>query len=323
MDTGFAAHHLLVLLLALLIDRLIGYPDRLFRLIKHPVVWFGALLNWCDGSMNKNHFGSGWKYIFGWGALACLLAVTALVTVPAAIWLRGSSWGVIAEAVLVASLLSQKSLSDHVRAVAIGLGLGLAAGRDAVKHIVGRDPAMLDEPAIARAAIESLGENTSDGVMAPVFWFLFAGLPGIALYKAVNTADSMIGYKSDKYLEFGFAAARLDDVLNFIPARLSAVGFALTRPGRFREILKITRRDAGKHVSPNAGWPETALAAALDIRLGGPRSYDGRIVDLPWLGEGRTELTVDDIDHALKLFARLVTGCAVLIGVLFLGTVLT
>jgi adenosylcobinamide-phosphate synthase len=184
-----------------------------------------------------------------------------------------------------------------------------------VSAIVGRDPAHLDESGIAKAALESLAENASDGVVAPVFWFAIAGLPGIALYKAINTADSMIGHKSQRYLKFGWAAARLDDLVNLPCSRLSGLLFVaaagLTNSDSGRAAFTAMMRDAGKHVSPNAGWPEAALAGALGIRLGGPRSYDGRTVDLATMGEGRSQLEANDIRRGLRLYGRALTLLAV------------
>jgi len=304
---GFVEHHLLVLLLALLIDRTVGYPDWLYKLIRHPVVWAGGLIGLFDRHFNQAAFHANNKRILGVVTMVLLIAVVLTISWPIFTVLRASLWGLLIEAVLVSSLLSQKSLSDHVRAVSIGLTESVQTGREAVGHIVGRNPDKLDSSSVARAAIESLAENASDGVIAPAFWFLLAGLPGIVIYKAVNTADSMIGYKSDKYRDFGWAAARLDDVLNFVPARLTAFGFALVSGVKFFRVTKVFLRDADKHVSPNAGWPEAAMAGVLDVCLGGPRHYGARLVDLPWMGDGRTDLSPQDIEQALKTYGRLLS----------------
>jgi adenosylcobinamide-phosphate synthase len=240
-------------------------------------------------------------------ALILLLAVTAAATIPVAWALRSLPFGWIIEALLATSLLAQKSLHDAVRAVAIALARSLPEGRTAVSHIVGRDPEALDDAGVARAAIESLAESTSDGVVAPLFFLILGGLPGIALYKAVNTADSMIGHKTECHLQFGWAAARFDDLLNLIPARLTALlvaGGAFFVGGAHPEAAwSAALRDAKQHESPNAGWPEAAFAGALGFQLGGPRSYAGEVVDLPSFGTGRLDLGPADIERALQLYA--------------------
>lgn len=290
--------------LALLFDRLVGYPDALVRRIGHPVIWMGALLSLLDQRLNRGPN----RKAKGVLALVLLLGATLLVSGALVFVCRLiPGWGLLLEAVLGASLLAQKSLFDAVKRVATGLRLSLNEGRSAVSHIVGRDPDQLDEAGVARAAIESLAESISDGVVAPLFWLIIGGVPGIALYKAVNTADSMIGHKNERYREFGWAAARFDDLVNLIPARLSALLIALAARlggGDAKAALRIARRDAPKHESPNAGWPEAAMAGALGFRLGGPRAYDGETIDLPAFGEGRTDLGPADIDRALKLYGR-------------------
>ncbi len=201
-------------------------------------------------------------------------------------------------------LIAQKSLKDHVVAVYDGLGRSLAEGRQKVSMIVGRDPAQLDEAGVSKAALESLAENASDGIVAPVLWYALLGLPGIAMYKAINTADSMIGHRNEKYQWFGWAAARLDDVVNLPASRLTGYLFAAAEPSRFKDIVKVMRRDAPRHQSPNAGWPEAAMAAALGLRFGGPRSYNGEMVDLPYMGDGRDSITRDDIQRGLRVLSR-------------------
>ncbi len=291
--------------LALLLERLAGYPDPLFRAIGHPVTWMGALIGRLDRHLNAGEGSRGRGVI----ALLLLLAATALVTVPLAWLCRVTPFGWVLEAVLASSLLAQKSLRDAVARVAAGLRQSLPAGRAAVSHIVGRDPEALDEAGVARAAVESLAESSSDGIVAPLFWLILGGLPGIALYKAVNTADSMIGHRTARYLAFGWASARLDDLLNLVPARLTALfvvaAAALVRCARPGLAWSTARRDAAKHDSPNAGWPEAAFAGALGLRLGGPRSYGGEVLDLPSFGDGSAELGPRDIDRALTLYSAL------------------
>ncbi|MBZ0215485.1 MAG: adenosylcobinamide-phosphate synthase CbiB, partial [Fimbriimonadaceae bacterium] len=314
----FTKTNLLIGFGALLTDRLFGYPDWLYQRVRHPVVWIGAVINYLDYVFNRDDFSPHAKRWLGLLALVVTLVIVLIITLPLTYFLRATYWGAIAEIILAGSLISQHSLLKHVGAVASGLAQGLVQGRDAVRHIVGRDPDHLDESGVARGAIESLAENTSDGVVAPLFWLLAGGLPGLVLYKAVNTADSMIGYKSDRYRYFGTAAARMDDALNFPAARLSGLLFAMARALKSlsgaKASWRVMVRDADKHVSPNAGWPEAAMAGALDIRLGGPRQYDGRKVDLPWLGTGKTDLDGNDIRSAITLTADLFTLLAVLLG---------
>jgi len=290
--------------LALLIERVVGYPAWLYKVIGHPVTWMGTLITWLDTRLNS---GSSRRLK---GALALLLlCLTALALALLIIAVtRRVPFGWLLEALLASTLLAQKELGRAVKAVADGLALSLESGRRAVSHIVGRDPETLDEPGVARAAIESLAESTSDGVLAPLFWLLVGGLPGILIYKAVNTADSMIGHKTERHLEFGWASARFDDLLNWIPARLTALLVAgasfLTRRADPERAWSTALRDARKHDSPNAGWPEAAFAGALGFQLGGPRSYDGIEHDLPSFGDGRADLAASDVLKALELYWR-------------------
>lgn len=311
----------LAALVALVIDRIVGYPQPLVARIGHPVIWMGALIGWLDTNLN---LGAG-RPIKGVLALLILMAATLAITVPLAALLRSLPFGWIVEALLAASLIAQKSLDDAVSEVAAALRRSLAEGRRAVSHIVGRDPDALDEAGVARAAIESLAESTSDGVVAPLFWLLVGGLPGIALYKAVNTADSMIGHRTERHLEFGWASACFDDLLNLAPARLSALliaaAAALTPGADAAAAWRTARADARRHDSPNAGWPEAAIAGALGFSLGGPRSYAGETVDLPRFGTGRTDLGADDIAAALRLYRRvldLLLAIAAMLAVLWL-----
>ncbi|MGF1446275.1 MAG: adenosylcobinamide-phosphate synthase CbiB [Pikeienuella sp.] len=263
-----------MLVLALALDAALGEPDALWRRVPHPVVLMGRLVAGLDAALNH---GSA-RRAKGGLALALLLLAVGL---PA--WALGHpALGGVAETIGAAILLAQRSLVSHVRAVAEALAVGLAEGRRAVAMIVGRDPDRLDEAGVARAAIESAAENFSDGVVAPAFWFAVAGLPGIALYKAINTADSMIGHRTERHGAFGWAAARLDDLVNLAPARLSAALLALTG-GRPLAAARAAWRDARLHRSPNAGWPEAAMAASLKVALAGPRVYAGALTDDPWV----------------------------------------
>lgn len=303
-----------VTFLALLIERFTGYPDFLTRSIGHPVQWMGALVSLLDSRMNPE--GGAGSRRAGVAALLVLLFVTGSLAAAAAIFLRHQPYGWIAEAVVATPFLAQKSLADHVRAVADGLDRSLAEGRGAVSRIVGRDPDMLDRSGVARAALESLGENASDGIVAPAFWLAALGLPGIVLYKAINTADSMIGHRSPRYLNFGWAAARLDDFVNLPGARLTALLLAiaalLSTTTSAKAAVTAMMRDAHRHVSPNAGWPESALAGALGITLGGPRTYDGRQVELATMGQGKSTLDANDIRNGLSLYGRALSLLALL-----------
>ncbi len=273
----FVATSLTLLAGALLIEAAIGYPAAVYRAVRHPVVWAGAALAWLDRRLNRDRDPPWQRRAAGVLALAALLAASA---VPA--WLLqlalASPIGLPLLMLLASTLLAQRSLYTHVRDVADALQAGgLDAGRIAVSRIVGRNPQTLDEAGVVRAAIESLAENFSDGVVAPAFWCGLLGLPGIAAYKAVNTADSMIGHHTPRHEAFGWAAARLDDVVNLPASRLAALWLvlaALVLPGaRAGAAVRAVWRDAGKHRSPNAGWPEAAMAGALGLKLAGPRVY--------------------------------------------------
>lgn len=288
--------------LALLIERVVGYPTGLYRATGHPVTWIGTLISWLDARLNN---GQGRKLKGVALLLLLLLTVLAIGLLVIAVT-RRVPFGWMLEAILASTLLAQKELGRAVKAVADGLNVSLETGRRAVSQIVGRDPETLDEPGVARAAVESLAESTSDGVVAPLFWLLVGGLPGVLVYKAANTADSMIGHKNERYREFGWASARFDDLLNWVPARLTALLVAgaafLVRRTDPEHAWGVALRDAKKHDSPNAGWPEAAFAGALGFRLGGPRAYDGETHDLPAFGDGRADLSALDILKALELY---------------------
>ena len=298
---------LLLLLAGLAIDALFGDMPTLFRFVPHPVVLAGRAIALFERKLNRPTRTERARRERG------ILTVLALVGAAAAIgWViqalcRGRPFGALIEAFLIGILVAQRSLFLHVAAVALALrNGGLEAGRKAVGHIVGRDPARLDRHGVARAAIESLAENFSDAVVAPVFWYLIGGLPGLFAYKMANTLDSMIGHRSERYRAFGWAAACFDDFLNLAPARLSGLllaGAALfvkeARPG---QSVVTMLRDARKHRSPNAGWPEAAMAGALGLALAGPRHYADGIADDPWIGSGTARATTTDIFRALRLY---------------------
>jgi adenosylcobinamide-phosphate synthase len=292
----------------MLIELLVGYPDRLSRAIGHPVTWMGRLIAFLETRFNRGDDAEARRR---WGAVALLvlLVVVGGVSFFIEVGLLLLPFGLIALALAASTLLAQRSLFVHVVGVAEALEEGgLAAGREAVAHIVGRDTADLDEAGVARAAIESLAENFSDGVVAPTFWMVLGGLPGAALYKAINTADSMIGHRSERYRDFGRTAAQLDDLVNLPASRLSALlivaAASLSKRTSASDALQAMRRDANKHASPNAGYPEAALAGALGLSLGGPRSYHGAEQEGAFMGDGRREATTADIHAALELYAR-------------------
>ncbi|KQT64513.1 MULTISPECIES: adenosylcobinamide-phosphate synthase CbiB [unclassified Aureimonas] len=297
-----------MLLAATLLDRLVGDPPWLWRRLPHPVVAFGSAIAWADRRFNRPDLSFAARRRNGVLSILALLGAAVLVGLAlhqglAALGPVG--WGL--EAIVAAVFLAHRSLAEHVEAVAVALRAeGLAGGRRAVSMIVGRDPDQLDAPGVCRAAIESLAENASDGLVAPFLAYLVFGLPGLLAYKLLNTADSMIGHKSERHLAFGWAAARLDDFANLAPARLTALLFALAAGRRFRPAVAVALADASSHRSPNAGWPEAAVAGALGIALGGPRRYGAMKVEARFLnGAGRMEAEPGDIDRALVLFARL------------------
>jgi adenosylcobinamide-phosphate synthase len=299
------------ILLALALDAAFGEPAWLYARVPHPVVFFGRLVGLLDRTLNRE---SATRFARRLSGIAAVILLVTLTAGPAWLlsWgLSATPWGWVVEAILASTLIAQQSLYTHVAAVAAALETeGLTGGRRAVSMIVGRNPESLDEHGVCRAAIESCAENFSDGVVAPVFWLALLGLPGLIAYKAINTADSMIGHLNPRYLSFGWAAARLDDLVNLIPARLSGLlvaAVASVAGGTTATALRVMWRDAAKHRSPNAGWPESATAGALGLALVGPRRYGERIVDDVYLNaEARKEATSSDIGRALNL---LIAAC--------------
>ena len=280
---------------ALILDAIFGEPKWLWTRIPHPAILMGRAIGWADTTFNRgeNRKAKG----------TTTFAAIALVAIALGAAIHNLPGAPILETVIAAILLAQRSLADHVQAVADALRVSTGDGRRAVAHIVGRDTSQMDPPAISRAAIESAAENFSDGVVAPAFWFAIAGLPGLLLYKLTNTADSMIGYRTPRHEDFGWAAARFDDLMNWVPARLTGLAIAALY-GQLRHWPQITR-DAKKHRSPNAGWPEAAMARALDVALAGPRSYDGTLKDFPFVHpEGRKDAGPADIDRSVMVLWR-------------------
>jgi len=295
--------------LALLIEAMVGYPDRLVHAIGHPVTWMGRLIAMLDHSLNHDGASFASRRAAGIVALVIIVAVTAAIAFGLERSLLRLPLGILPVAILASTLIAQRRLHDHVAQVAAALEQhGLAAGREAVSRIVGRDPDALDEAGVARAAIESLAENFSDGVVAPTLWLAVAGLAGGAAYKAINTADSMIGHRTARHQAFGWAAARLDDLVNLPASRLAALlivaAAALTGRKSAAGAWHAITRDAARHRSPNAGYPEAAMAGALGLALAGPRVYGGIVVADALMGNGRRDATATDIRAALALYRR-------------------
>ncbi|WP_269929720.1 adenosylcobinamide-phosphate synthase CbiB [Aminobacter sp. HY435] len=303
--------------LSLLVELGLGYPDRLVRAIGHPVIWIGKLISFLDTSLNRATDTDARRRFLG------AVALIVIVTVPATIAFTFERlfgllpFGILVTAIAASSLVAQRSLGSHVKAVADALDSGgIVAGRKAVSQIVGRDPERLDEAGVSRAAIESLAENFSDGITAPAFWLAIGGFAGGAAYKAANTADSMIGHRTTRHEAFGWAAARFDDLINLPASRLTSLAIVLAAflvPGADpKAAWDAVWRDANKHRSPNAGWPEAAMAGALGLALAGPRAYGGVMVEDAFMGAGgRREANAQDIRSALRLYW---TADAILVG---------
>jgi adenosylcobinamide-phosphate synthase len=312
-------------LLAMVIELCAGYPQALSRAIGHPVTWIGRLIATLDRLLNRDLAEAKQRRGAGTIAVLLLLGIVGSIAFVVENELLRLPFGLLAVAVVASTLIAQRSLHRHVADVATALEQdGIAAGRVAVAKIVGRDPETLDAAGVARAAIESLAENFSDGVVAPVFWMAIAGLPGAALYKAINTADSMIGHRTPRHEAFGWAAARLDDMVNLPASRLSALllvaAATLNKSASAAAAWRAVLCDAPRHRSPNAGYPEAAMAGALGLSLAGPRVYDGVKIDDATMGDGRRDATAADIRRALTLYqyadAILIALVATIAGIL-------
>jgi adenosylcobinamide-phosphate synthase len=315
-------------LVALLIELNIGYPDRLLGAIGHPVTWMGALIGALDRGLNRDEATPAARRMSGTITVLILVAAVGTIAFLLERGLLRLPFGWIAAVLLASTLLAQRGLHEHVARVAIALETaGLPAGRQAVSHIVGRDAHSLDQAGVARAAIESLAENFSDGVVAPALWMIIAGLPGAAVYKAINTADSMIGFRTPRHAAFGWAAARLDDLVNLPASRLSGLliiaAAGVTKGASPAGAWRAVRRDAHRHRSPNAGYPEAAMAGALGLMLAGPRVYGGVQVDDAMMGDGRRAADAADIRAALKLYRRADAILIGLVAALTLGLIAT
>ena len=310
-------------LIAMLIELCFGYPERVASAIGHPVTWIGRLIGALDRLLNRETMGTRARRAAGIVAVLILIVVVGAVALIVERELLHLPFGLLAVGLLASTLIAQRSLHRHVADVAVALEKrGIEAGRTAVSHIVGRDTEALDAAGVARAAIESLAENFSDAVVAPILWLAIAGLPGAALYKAINTADSMIGHRTPRYEAFGWAAARLDDLVNLPASRLSALlliaAAGLSKNASANGAWRAVRRDAARHRSPNAGYPEAAMAGALGLSLAGPRVYGGVRVDDATMGDGRRDADAADIVRALALYRR---ADAILLALLAAATV--
>lgn len=304
-----------VMLAGLAIEALVGWPDALDRRIGHPVRWFGWLVERAERRGNRQVWSRSARIAMGGLVTLLLVALAGSIGRAIQLLLPAGWFGFILMALVASSLIAARSLHDHVADVATAFDTaGIEAARHSLSRIVGRQTADLDEPAMARAAIESLAENTSDGVTAPLFWGALFGLPGLFAYKAINTLDSMIGHRNARYEAFGKFAARLDDLANLIPARVTGILFALCA-GSVR-ATKVMLRDAGKHRSPNAGWPESAMAGALGVRLSGPRAYGEATSNEPWLNPGARDPSSADIRRALALYRGVVIVIALILALL-------
>lgn len=308
------AHNLSLMAGALLLDAMVGDPACFYRCFPHPVTWMAVILSTTECCMNRGSAAT--RIVLGAVAVAALMFVSGAIAWALDYWLSTTwiSWfGLV---IFASTMLAQRSLYDHVEAVVVSLETGsIPEARLALSRIVGRDTTGLDATAICRAAIESLAENLSDGVVAPLFWGCALGLPGIVLYKAINTADSMIGHRTERFLYFGRMAARLDDVVNFLPARVTAILIALSSLSR--QAWRVMLADAGRHRSPNAGWPEAAMAGALGIRLSGPRAYGGAQSFEPWINPAGFDASPAQIRMALSILVRI---CASLIVLTAIGS---
>ena len=297
---------LILLIFAIIFDACIGDMKFLFRVIIHPITLIGSLISFLDEKLNRSKRGEIDRIMRGILCVLFMILISGIFSLGI-VWLSfNHPMGWIIELLLITSLIAGRSLFDHVNKVTIKSKISLEEGREAVSHIVSRDVKRLDIFGVARAAIESTAENLSDGVIAPIFWYLLLGFPGLLIYKTINTMDSMIGYKTPKYKAFGMAAAKCDDLANLIPARLTALFILLasifvptTNP---KKSLQIILRDSNKHQSPNAGWPEAAMAGALNISLAGPKKHQGQIKKAPWIGNGTAKVLIRDIDRALYVY---------------------
>ena len=296
----------LIILGAILIDIMFGWPNIIFRAIGHPVTWIGKLINFLDKKLNNASYSNKIKKINGLATLLICSLLVIIISILIEEFLNQFYFGILISMIIMWPLIAINSMYQHVKNILIKIqdnNINLA--RKSVSKIVGRNTSKLNKINLIRASIESLGENTSDGIIAPIFWGLLFGLPGIALYKTINTLDSMIGYKNKKYKDFGWAAARVDDLVNIIPSRITGIFYAIVSNNFFFTISTMFK-DGHKHVSPNAGYPESAIAGALNIKLSGPRFYKNLKRNDPWLNEKGSDPSVKKLKKAIMLYKRIV-----------------
>ncbi len=304
-----------LMLAAWAVELILGWPDPLFRRLRHPVVWIGALIRTMEVRLNRPGLTFAARYALGGVSVLIVTTAAGGIAVLVTRALPDNGFGFAVEALVGSAFIASRSLHAHVVAVAKPLRAGdLACARTAVSMLVGRDPASMQRPGVARAALESLAENTSDGVVAPIFWGVLFGLPGLVAYKAINTLDSMLGHRNKRFEAYGGIAARLDDVANWVPARLT--GMLLVVSAGRSAAWRVMIRDGRRHRSPNAGWPEAALAGALGVRLSGPRVYDNQLRHEPWLNPGARDPSAQDLWRGLAIYRRaLALGAVLLLGV--------
>jgi adenosylcobinamide-phosphate synthase len=303
-------HHLLILVLAIVLDMSVGDPDWIWRKLPHPVVFFGKIISTLDRHLNRIRDNRRMRKRFGILALIIMLALVLIIgVVLSSVFRQFGVIGFVIEVIIVAMLIAQKSMSDHIKNIIAPLSSGdIKGARYAVSMIVGRQTSEMNASDVTRSSIESLAENFSDGVVAPIFWYALLGLPGILMYKMLNTADSMIGHKTVEYEDFGWASAKLDDLANWLPARLSSLLIAVSAliligPKSFKNVIWTVLNNSSLHRSPNAGWPETAMAGALGIVLSGPRIYGQQTSPELYLNPtGRLDLTHLDLEKAINVF---------------------
>lgn len=295
-----------IILGAILIDIVFGWPNTIFKLIGHPVTWMGNLINLLDRIFNQKLFSNNFKKLGGLiTLLICILTVITCIILLEEFF-NYTSFGLMLSMIVAWPFLAINSMHQHIRKILFDLkdnNLNLA--RKSVSKIVGRDTKKLNKVNLIRSSLESLSENTSDGIVAPIFWGLLFGLPGLAVYKVINTLDSMIGYKNEKYFFFGWASAKMDDFINIIPSRITGILYAMVS-GKLIFTISIMFKNAKKHASPNAGYPEAALSGALNVKLYGPRSYEGVKMNNSWINERGLEPSLEHLTKAIKLYKRLI-----------------
>ena len=296
----------LIILGAILIDIIFGWPNIIYKAIGHPVTWVGKLIKFFDKKLNNISYSNNFKKMSGLVTLLICSLLVISICILIEKFLNQFSFGMFISMIIIWPLIAINSMHQHVNNILINIQVNnIKLVRKSVSKIVGRNTSKLNKTDLIRASIESLSENTSDGVIAPIFWGLLFGLPGIALYKTINTLDSMIGYKNKEYKDFGWASAKVDDLVNIIPARITGIFYAIVS-NNFLFTISTMCKDGHKHVSPNAGYPESAIAGALNIKISGPRFYNNIKRNDPWLNEKGLDPSVKNLKKALMLYKRII-----------------